>query len=418
MSHSYRSAVVSALCGVALVTAQGAQLAILRRMWWGWPAIGAGVILHSTVWAVVGASLLGVWMLRGSLIDGSSVLITTSSRSRSRLVLEQLWPCLAVVVVGQVLLGLAVAVLGRDGFGGVDWLLLAPGSFWIAAGLLWGTWCALYTPWKTCWLVAPGVPLVVFTLATKEAWGLRLLPILPNSDPFGQVTWERSAVLLVSAVAVLLLVAVVTLRFRHRRVLATLSVLVLAAAAGLPVREYVPALGADDVRCLDDQTPSICVPAAYRAIGDRLRRNLEAAAREHPALLTGAVGFTAAPGPVEPAVVQVHPEAGWQGVSMLATDADLRLALAVGLASSERCVPTELQPILLLHTADRLGASAASQYPQAKRTVELFTADDPLLRSVDDKVRAMTDGELGGFLAARRVDPDACALSPQQFLGQ
>ena len=418
MRRSYRSASTVALLAMLLVTMQAVQLAVLRAWWWGWEEIASGVLLHTHLWATVAASLAGTWLVRSSVVEGASLRLRTAVRSQLVVLAAALWPAVIIAFAGDLMLAAGVKIISTGWFGEVSWLLTLAGPCWTVAGWLWGWWIGLHAPWKSAWLLAPGVPIAVFHLGTVEASLGRALPLLPIANPFGTLPLVTRVHIVLAAVSVLLFMVTLVTARRHSMLATGILAGIIAVpwVTSLPTVALNPAAAVSN--CSEHQGFTICHPAAFTTLVPTMNRVALEVRRAHPDLLQGVEGITTVPHDERTGLLVVSPESGWTGPSMMASDADLRFDIASALLTSKTCVGGELQPALLSRTASLLQAQGAEMFVHNERNNQLISEDDDDYRAATAKIEGWSEQKLGTFLAQRRKDPNVCDMSAQELLAQ
>ncbi len=418
MTRSYRGAASRIAAGIAIVATQALQLWLLRDGWWGWPGLLGGMLLHTAAWGVVAAGLVGVWLTKGAVADGSAFREQLTVRSDGVLLLWSVAPTVLVLAAGQAVLVVLGGWCASPGYGALDWWMAVAAGAWLGAGLCWGYWCGARVPWQWPWIVGPGVPLVFVLVGVRTPALREALPLLPNADVLLRMAGAHRLFVLACALTVLLLAAALAGFRRVAPVVASVVVglLLVPAVVGLPELEPDPA--ALQPLCRRAGSVTSCVPRGYAAMADRLADVVRSASTDAPDLFRGADTVSAVPDSASPRVVEIQPVRGTERVSMLADDADLRFAVALGLVDTPGCVESPLAPAVLLRTADLLGAKDAAQYAQLEQFVDVVSAEDGGFRDATRHLMAMTPKEFGAFLAERDSDPAVCALTPDELVAR
>lgn len=416
MRRSYYPAWVTALSGFGIVAVQAAQIALFRDWWWGSPGLGSGFVLHATLWGSVASALVGAWLTRPSVVDGSAQSLRTAVRSPATIAAHSLIPFVAVIVAGQVSFGIVLTLLGRDWYGRVDWLLIAAAAFWLIAGALWGYRVGLKAPWKSAWFMAPGGVLLVMVIGTSLPQLGDFLPILPSSTPFVPVPLVRQVYLAVAALVLMLFLWMVVSDRRGNKVPfgAGLVALIFLPSV-LPLGGFTEDQGAYREICDDGQTISVCLPAGYAPLEERFRTVMTEAAMAHPEIFEGIEVITAVPGEYGPETLYVLPTtSGDTSESMLATDQDLTYGLAEALAVPGQCFGNGLNALLSIRVAEMLGV--ADTYPRlAEATSELGMMEGGTIGELKKKFSEVSPGEVTRLVVGRRGS-DTCSPTAEEFL--
>lgn len=416
MRRSYRSSWMGAALAGLLLLVQVVQMVVLRSWWWGWSSIASGVLLHTHLWTTIAASLVGTWFVRSSVTDGAALRLRTTARPSVTVVAAALWPAAIIALLGDVALTAGIASLGEGWFGQADWIVALAGPCWTMAGWLWGWWIGLHAPWKSAWLISPTVPLGVCTIGTWWTPVQQFLPLLPNANPFEAIPLVGKAYILVAAGAIFCLTAALATMSRLLPLMVGLVIGVIAVPTltTVPVSVADPEAVASTCSARDGLT--LCHPAAYAIMWDRINDVTLAARRSQPGLFDDVRGVTTVPATTPPGYLAVTPEGGWMGVSMLASDADLRLDLAVALVSSPACDGGELEPALVIRTATLLEAQGAALFAPKAQDNQLFGSEDATYSAAVARLDNWDGQRLGAFLTDRRSNTATCALTAQQFL--
>ena len=418
MTRSYRGVGARIAAGIAIVATQALQLWLLRDGWWGWPGLVGGMLLHTAAWGIVAAGLVGVWLTKGAVVDGSAFRQRLTVRADGALLRWSVAPTVLALAAGQIVLAVIGVRLASPGYGALDWLMVMAAAAWLGAGVCWGHWCGARIPWQWPWIVGPGVPLVLVLVGARTPALRDAVPLSPNADVLLQLPLAHRVFVLACALTVLLLVVALAGFRRAIPFVASVEVglLLVPTMVGLP--ELKPDPAALQPLCRRAGAVTSCVPRGHAAMADRLAEVVRSASAHVPDLFRATDTVSAVPDSASTRVVEIQPVRGTERVSMLADDADLRFAIALGLVETPECVESPLGSAVLLRTADLLGGKDAAQYAQLKQFVAVVSAENSGFRDAMRHLTTMTPKELGAFLAERQADPAVCALTPDQLVAR
>lgn len=406
-----------AVLGFGIVAVQIVQLVVLRHWWWGWPTIGSGVMLHTHVWATIASTLIGVWAVRPLLLDGGLARLATAIRSPCEIWARMLAPLLLAVATGETMVAAVIAVLGRSWYGSVDWLLVVAGPCWVAAAVAWGTWVGTHVRWRAAWLVAPALPALLFVLGTQYPQTRRFLPLLPVADPFGASPLQGRLYLLSAAISVAGLAMAALMWPGHVTAAAGLVVGLVLLPNIVTVPQYEPDPAARVPVCTLTGGIEVCLPRAYTAVQQRFEEVLGGVVAQQGALFEGVSRIDMGAGESSAGTIAVTPAMDWLTASMLASDDDLKVALASGLVRSESCVDDPMGDALVLRTSSAFDARPTAVLERARESVAAQAAADDRYRAAVSELQRWDTAQLAALLAGRRADSQACAATLDHILG-